>query len=232
MSPTPGFEAADVCSRDPVELRVAAAFQNDAARGYATEYLSHVHESWREVASRMRGAVISCAITVTIFNLLVQTKVSELSVGPVKLSSTTTVSVIIPIVAAYFLYELLLLIRLDNLFHHLHFQLVNVMYPTLVEQELNYALHPVTPWLFGEHDWLMRLPPSRAHTLWKGTGLVTMVLLPVVLAGTLVAGYVQLLDRNGSALVWVSLGASLLLLVRAMLLFTTLGDDAAAQVDP
>lgn len=216
---------------DPVAERVEAAFSDDDARRYSSEYLKTLTENWREVALRTRTTLLALVALAVIFQLLRGRGEGQLNLGPVRVVQATDVVALLPLVSSFLFYELIVLVRMDSKYDRLHFRLMQQLYPSISNQHLDYALHPVTPTLLEDHHWLRHQPASGPQRLWARIGAVSSPLTVLAILAVQLLMLVQAIVVSGSLLTWFAMAVACVPLLRGLALLGTIGSETRPETD-
>jgi hypothetical protein len=202
---------------------VGAAFADDATGEFGKEYLSQILQSWRDLAATERRTAMNIILLAAAFFLLGSPKSgTELTVGPLKVSSSAAILALIPAVVAFLTFELFALFFGSLRYEALRTEVVRKLFPKLVGLELELALAPPTVSLWGTRP-LEGIRPGKnglTATLLDGTRYAMFVVLALRPIGFLIYAYWRLFDQLhlSDVAVWVSVVVSTLSVVRVALL--------------
>jgi hypothetical protein len=191
---------------------ISAAFATDeGARDYAKEYLAELRTNWREAEKSITRLSTLILALAAVFELVQSSKVGELTLLGVKLSTNNVIRFALPVVIAYLYYALALSFVDADMFCDGHDAVIGKVWPTMHDNEVYGLLYPANSFngTVTRIDYLLTSDDRavRWGDLIAIIRPVVMVLAPPLF---LIAAYVQLFDRYGvhSALLWVSAGLS------------------------
>jgi hypothetical protein len=149
--------------------------------------------------------------------------ISEVSVGPFKLTESAVLLPAIPVAITYLFQESLYALDLAERLTDLHNEVITEVYPAVEKADLELPLMAMTPSLWGENRWIQygfdRQSP--AIKVWNSSGALLGVGLVLGALAFLVHAYVELIQRSNTVLTWVGLTISLILVIRAVSLFVS-----------
>lgn len=204
---------------DGLEERVRRAFAAEAAGSYADNYLETIRQNWRESSQRMRGPVILLLFCIAAFELLNEAKVSEISLGPAKLTDATPILQALPAVASYVIYEVVYLAELTRRYAKLHRAVVAEAYPALERENLELPLGPPASTLWGPSPWFAaERSTSGVIRWWFAMSVGALAILLSAGFGFQIYAFMSLFDGPNTLLVWASFAFSLLMIARTALL--------------
>ena len=112
---------------------------------YAEEFLSTVRENWREaLAATGRTAILIIAFML-VFELLTRSAIEKISIAGFEVNDLSLIQRAIPLIIAYFFYDLVNLILLQGDHRAAHGELLKILHRDIWDTELDMLLWPRTP---------------------------------------------------------------------------------------
>lgn len=200
--------------------RAKDAFGAGGAALYADAYIETLVENWREVARRTRTAIGLLVVAMATFQLLHDAQVTEIVLGPARVTDATPVLLGLPIVISYLFYECVLLLILATQYEEICGAVVEEVHPAIAAEGLQFALAPPTPSLWGQSNKLAFWPHHDSPAARRSRTLGLVLLVAVVVAACLFEAYafIVLFDSASTLPTVASLAISSLLVARAYLL--------------
>jgi len=208
---------------ESISHRVTAAFGDDASPDFAQKYLEWVLTNSREIQASLRRTGTLLVSLVALFLLLIGAKHAQVTLGPLKLSETSSVLALLPAMASYLLVDMLTLLSMSNRYGDLRICVFRHLHAKAAAQGLGSALSPPVPSLWG-HAPMLDLTNAPRNTRIKNVleNMATAVGLAIVVGAVLfmLYAYVRLFELHGVSepLLWASLCFAAFNLLRAVLL--------------
>ncbi|WP_238009028.1 hypothetical protein KZZ52_20780 [Dactylosporangium sp. AC04546] len=190
---------------DKVANRIDAAgedLRDDEAR---QKYLDRLIAEWQSVETAMRKAYFTLLLLAAAYALVRLKNVSELSLGPVKLSKVDPVRIFIPALMSYFTYQVAALFCCSAAFERVFYGITSKFHPGLFKTDLDMLMMPsansiLSPELPGWGGFGAGRDRMRAFIVVKN---LVILALPFLL--TILAGIYSVLDSGSRGLVFASL---------------------------
>jgi hypothetical protein len=199
--------------------RADDAFAGDDAREFADTYIGLVIASWREVQGSLRRTSMLLALIIVAFLVLHRAERIELSLLGIKVTDLSAILALLPAVASYFLYELVVLTDARARHRDVVAAVTGVRYPDLLQSNLHVLMEPGIGLVWGTTwQWHLREKPAG----WRFKALERMALglaLLMVVAPVLffAFAYLELFrdERVGTLPIVASLAFTIFNVVRA-----------------
>ncbi len=210
-------ETKDAETKKTLVQLVDAAFSDKVARKYANEYLETIRSNWRYVESIVKRTVLLALLLMAIFELMSQSSIQEVTLGPVKLTNLTLIYKFLPLAISFCFYYLMNLIQMQITYSVIHRRIMNQVYSPISMNKIESFLPPPYTSIFGDITFI-----PKQYKLYVVVEHISTVIAFGVIFGALVFeiyAFQRLFTAFGSAdiLVWCILGGSLLLLLQAFL---------------
>jgi hypothetical protein len=126
-----------------IPSRVDRTFSSN--QRYAEEFLSTVRENWREsLAATGRTAILIIALML-VFELLTRSSIEKISIAGFEINDLSLIQRAIPLIIAYYFYDLINLILLQGDHRAAHGELIRILHRDIWDTELDMLLWPRTP---------------------------------------------------------------------------------------
>lgn len=210
--------------------RINSAFDSLESDESKSNYIQAVRASLEDIETKLQANLKIVLVGMVAFELVVRASLSELSLGPIKITDLSMVQKILPAVVAYFYNQIISLYAIRILARQVHDRAIKYTARSIYENDLEYFTLP--------HSWFLTEDIMKQYT---GIKLFTIITIPVKFATVvapiafLVYAYYQNFRISGSSdiLVWSSLIASVILAIQgAMFYFYSPHDRRGASAAP
>jgi hypothetical protein len=203
--------------QSPLSERFKQAFPPEATASFGNQYLEMLLQNLRETDKGIRYVTAAVIFLIFTFELFARAAVSEISLGPVKLSELSLIHRLLPALAAYFLFELVSLYDLRSRGAHVFYAGIAKFYPDVYATDLEAYLLPSSPTVFGDSRFL-----DSEHSTAKIQKFLNYVIATVLILGTLIfiaSALYRLFGIFGRAdpIVWISSVVSVVYAVQGFL---------------
>jgi phosphoglycerol transferase MdoB-like AlkP superfamily enzyme len=208
----------------PLRDRVEAAFAEQTARSFGHSYLEALLVGWREIAQSLRRSLALVVVLMVAFFLLKNSKTSDFTLGPIKLTNISSVLTVLPVLVSVLIYECMGLVSAFSMYREMTGEVVRSLHPSIYENDLEMMLAPPTITLIGGvgENWegIRKSPPGLPGSI---LGATTVAIFAAIVGAsfgflTYAYGYLYTDTHVNSLVVSLSLGASVLYAVRALAL--------------
>src|SRR4051794_32340852 len=126
-----------------IEKDVAETLDEAASRSYGVQYLDLLTKNWAEAKATTRKVLGLLLLTTAAFELIRRAQVKEATIAGVKISDLSNVEKVLPVVVAYFVFQLVALHTTTVYFQRIHTRFHAVLHPELRKRRLHVALRPI-----------------------------------------------------------------------------------------
>ena len=201
----------------PLRERIADAFSTEGQTNDSTvqekltNFLGAIRETQRDYSEGIRRSVLLLLLLMAVFELLSSTAVSEFTLGPIRMTTASSIQVYIPTLVAYLNLETFMLaLRASNL-TRAYEEAFRVWHPPAAANQLHSLLQPrgslyFAPTLTDPTEFSS--PPEKLEFRVSFVLSVIVLFIPILFE---VHAFVRLFDRFhiSSILVWLNLLLSL-----------------------
>lgn len=131
-----------------IATRIQAAIDDDT-RVFMSRYLELVRENMQQASDKFHSTFLLIIFLMAVFELLNRAAISEVTLGPFKLSDVSLLIKLLPVVIAYYYYLTCTMLAMIGAQRTVIDSVVAIMYGPLYDNDLEYYLYPVSP-LFAE----------------------------------------------------------------------------------
>jgi hypothetical protein len=201
---------------EDLRQRIREAFADQKQGDYAGEFSNILRDNWRELQSSLGKSMTLGVLLMATFVLLSGSAITELSLGPFKVTNLATISTFLPAAVAFSFYQSCVLTARIQDFKVAHNELMTILHKDLAEKHLHDFLRPqqlatITDPVFSGRER-------------KGLISFTLLLVPVTILTIPmifeIAAHDYLIRHAGrvNQMILISLGVSILLFAAAMLI--------------
>lgn len=207
----------------PLKTRVDDVFANEDSHAYAEEYLKGIRDVFAKGEAQFQRQLLQFFLFFFIFEMLIQSAITEITVGPAKLSDLSIILKVTPIVLAYTYQQLLTIFAHRLVLSKLIDEFFNKLHPVYYKNDLETFLMPFSTIT------LIRIGLLREGLQQKVLSASAFLLFFVILFGCLlliVYSFVRLFLEFGffDVLTWVALVICVFLAIQSWVILVTLGD--------
>jgi hypothetical protein len=206
--------------------QIDRVFSEDSGKEYAQNYLGELLKNWRETESRLRRTALLAFVAAMLGEFLIHGHVARIDLAGLTVTGIPIFQKIIPVVAAYLIYDFCNLIVVTSAYYSLCREFVGHLWPRARYTELSDALAPPVSLFFGENSWV-NFYGENPSTL---TVLILGLIRPFIVIGAPVAYIVQQFmhlnaTHQNDSLFWICIAlTSLLIAASLIIIFTWLRD--------
>jgi hypothetical protein len=201
--------------------KVGEAFKKDNKEcEYANEYLAAVRNNWQVTQgtiTRLSALLIAVAF---IFELIISSKNSTVTLLGFDLSATAIVKVALPVVVAYLYYQITYSFIESGIYQSAHDRVLQEVYPAIYETNSERPLHPANALETGVDRIYYSLgTDSRATKLIYGLSVIRILVITIAPPLYVAYSYIQLFQKFGIASVeaWIGVAVSAILLTSGLI---------------
>jgi hypothetical protein len=160
-------------------------------------YLDAMRSNWKETSSAIRRTGTLSLVLIASFVVISTGLIEKLTFSGLEIRSLSLVHQLLPVVIAYYLFELLELSKREETFSRVHALVMRQMYPKIEEHDLELLLRPPqSAYLYGVD--YQRTTTKTASAKVSEIASRTMVWsIPVVFTGVQVYSFTVLLSTYG-----------------------------------
>lgn len=134
--------------------RVRTVFSIENNRSYGEEFLKEVRQNRREVTTGIGRVITSVLLLMAAFELLVRASIEKVSIGPLELGDLSLLRKALPVVIAYYFYDLVTKYSQDLVYSNVENTMLEILHKDIVDYDLGGVLEPVGHPIQGmELDW-------------------------------------------------------------------------------
>jgi hypothetical protein len=199
--------------------KIDDAFREDPRNEYAQNYLGELLKNWRDTESRLRRTALLAFVAAMLGEFLIHGRVAQIDVAGLTVTGIPIFQKIIPVVAAYLIYDFCNLIVVTSVYFSLCRELVSRLWPGARYSGLSEGLAPPVSLFFGENSWVN----FYGENLSTVTVLFLGLIRPFIVIGAPLAYITQefmhldAIHQNDS-LFWICIGLTCLLIMTSLII--------------
>ena len=182
-----------------IEERIKAAFHSGSPdHEFGEKYLDLLYANWCAVARALRRTSVLLVGLVVAFLSLAYARNTEFTLGPLRLTNISSVLVLVPAIVSLLAYEFFVLGTARIRYRDTIRALVQLLHPSVSENDLQLLLEPPTASLWSDEGWLKlrESEPGIASKLIGWGGNVVLFSLVLGTLAFLVYAYVTLYENS------------------------------------
>jgi hypothetical protein len=136
-------------SRTRTARERADVFSNPANKEYAADYIKDLRENWRSVDLALGRSITITMLIIVVFELLARSAINKVVVSGFEIKDLTLIRTALPVLVAYYFYDLSNLLYMDSDFEKIHSRIVEILHRDVSDENLDYFLRPRQPSILG-----------------------------------------------------------------------------------
>jgi hypothetical protein len=199
--------------------KVQEAFTDKKAQEYLDSYLQAIRVGMTVTEDKFLHSIQFMLLLVIVFELLIEAAISEVNLGPIKLSDLRLFQKILPVGIAYMYYTTNSFLAIRKFQREVHDTIMKHYYPSIYNSDLEYYLLPASTMIIEE--------VVAKGSSGFGSSLIYNLTIPIILIMlfTPIAFEVYALIRcfavfgMADILLWISLIVSIVFMVQGSFIF-------------
>lgn len=199
--------------------RVEKAFSPKQSSELPKEYLARIQETLDRIEDHLRNATSWLIILTVAFESFSRAIISEVSLGPFKINDLSIIHKAIPVLVAYYFFDLSSLIDRRSRLRVLHKAILDHINKSISENKLDKYLIPRFNLIFYTLDYQNNKPLEKLQTfLAKSVAIFVLVILPITFESY---AYYRLFTHYGfyDFVSWASIVITFILLLQGYTIY-------------
>jgi hypothetical protein len=208
-----------------IRERAEEAFSSPETSAYAKDALEAIRSNLIQAGNDVKRSALLLFLLIAVFELMTQSAIAEVSLGPFKLTNVALVQKLIPAGVGYYFHNLAYLATIRHKMDVVHMNIIRKVYKPIFESGLQYYITPHYGALTDD-DKLARKNTKSAKIL-EILSYVTLVILFLGVISFEIYAFYRLFKMSGlqDILVWASLLTTLVFFIRGLIVVSAPTDE-------